>query len=131
MTSANDNMNTTGYGKELHVSIPGEHNLTKSLDQFSKLFALRTRKSREYWLLDISDFGLEVAKEKLKNLPTLDLDDDLYLFDGTHGVLKLWEFYAINKDLPKVSNPYATWNSEDGLQVINKSKWSRRRNLQV
>ena len=130
MANTNDNLNMTRYGKDLHVFTPDEHNLTKSFDQFSNLFAMRTRKSREYWLLDITDFGLEVAKQKLNNLPTLDLDDDLYLFEGKH-VLKLWEFYEINKDLPRVCNPYATWSSEDGLQVINKSKWIRRRNLQV
>ena len=132
MANTNDNLNMTRYGIDLHVFIPDEHNLTKSLDQFYNLFAMRTRKSREYWLLDITDFGLEDAKENLKNLPTLDLDDDMYLFEGkNHGVLKLWEFYEIKKDLPRVCNPYATWNSEDGLQIINKSKWIGRRNLQV
>ena len=133
LASANDNSNITYIGKDLRVFIPDGNNLTKSIDHFFTLFAMRTRKSREYWLLDITHFGVEVATAKniLEKLPNLDLDDDLYLFVGNTDVVKLWELYEINKDLTKVLNPYATWTSEDGLQVISKSKWVRRRNLQV
>ena len=133
LASNNNNSNMTCFGKDLRVFIPDENNFTKSIDYFFSLFAMRTRKSREYWLLDITDFGSDVAiaKDELEKLPNLDLDDDLYLFVSKNDVVKLWELYEINKNLSKVLNPYATWISEDGLQVISKSKWVRRKNLQV
>ena len=74
----------TTDGKDLHVFIPDELNLNESLDQFFDLYAKRTRQSQEYWLLDFSNVQesvKEMSDAKLKDLPNLDLDDDLFLVE--------------------------------------------------
>ena len=71
-------------GKDLHVLIPDELNLNESLDQFFDIYAKRTRQSQEYWLLDFSNVNAtvkEMHETKLKDLPNLDLDDDLFLVE--------------------------------------------------
>ena len=74
----------TTNGKDLHFFIPDELNLNESLDQFFDLYAKRTRQSQEYWLLDFSNVNAsvkEISEAKLKDLPNLDLDDDLFLVE--------------------------------------------------
>ena len=78
-----DTMKSTN-GKDLHVFIPDRENLNKSLDNFSDLFAMRTRKSQEYWLLDgtnIKESLKDLFEMRVKDLPNLDLDDDLYFVE--------------------------------------------------
>ena len=75
----------TTSGKDLHVFIPDELNLNESLDHFFDLYAKRTRQSQEYWLLDFSNINTsvkEISEAKLKDLPNLDLDDDLFLVES-------------------------------------------------
>ena len=40
--------------EDLHVFIPNEFDLDKSLDQFHHMYSLRTRTNQEFWLLDVS-----------------------------------------------------------------------------
>ena len=71
-------------GKDLHLFVPDPENLNKSLDHFSDLFAMRTRKSQEYWLLDgtnIKESLKDLFEIRVKDLPNLDLDDDLYFVE--------------------------------------------------
>ena len=120
---------TTRYGKDLHVFVPDDRNLTKSLDHFVDLYSLRTRKNREFWLLDIFDIGSakNVSEKQLKTLPTLDLDDDLYLVETIGEDLKIWELYEIQPSLPRVLQQYGFWNEKaKGIQINGeKVKWKR------
>ena len=126
---------TTRYGKDLHVFVPDDRNLNKSLDHFVNLYSLRTRKNREFWLLDVSNLrsAKEVSEKQLKTLPTLDLDDDLYLFETIGEDLKIWELYEIQPSLPRVLQQYGLWNKKaKGIQINRENvKWKRRRDLQV
>ena len=74
----------SAIGKDLHVFIPDRENLNNSLDRFSDLFAMRTRKSQEYWLLDgtnIKESLKDLFEMRVKDLPNLDFDDDLYIVE--------------------------------------------------
>ena len=87
----------TRYGKDLHVFIPDKDNLNKSLDNFIDLYSQRTRKSNEYWLLDltkIDEFAVDLSKNHPSIIPTLDLDDDLYLVERNRPVMKIPKFEA-------------------------------------
>ena len=134
---ANPNRNlTTRYGKDLHVFILDNRNLNKSLDHFVELYAVRTKKNNEFWLLDITDLGSakKVSENKLKKLPNLDLNDDLYIFEGSDEELKIWELYEIQPSMPRILQLYGTWkrHSREGIQLLkNENKWIRRKDLQV
>ena len=73
--------------EDLHIFIPNVEMIEMSIKQFIEMYSLRTKKSREYWLLDIGhwtanlDDFYERIKHDLRHLQ-LDLDDDLYFFEG-------------------------------------------------
>ena len=89
--------NKTVIDKDLQVFIPNTEIIEESVKQFVEMYSLRTRKSREYWLLDIGYWTANVDDHKqsgaggtsfyerirhdLINL-RVDLDDDLYFFEG-------------------------------------------------
>jgi hypothetical protein len=88
--------NKTVMGEDLQVFIPNTEMIEDSIKQFVEMYSLRTRKSREYWLVDIGYWSdssnwttnledrtnlYERIRHDLKNLQ-LDLDDDLYFFEG-------------------------------------------------
>ena len=60
------------------------------MKQFVEMYSLRTRKNREYWLIDVGYWTANVddrtsfydrIRNDLRDLK-LDLDDDLYFFEG-------------------------------------------------
>ena len=125
---------TTRYGKDLHVFVPDDRNLNKSLDHFIDLYSVRTRKNREFWLLDISSLGSanDVSENQLKNLSNLDLNDDLYLFQAIDDEdLMIWELYEIQPTLPRVLQFYGTWKRGELQGKTNERKWTRRKDLKV
>ena len=76
--------------KDLQVFIPNTEMMEESIKEFVEMYSLRTRKSREYWLVDIGYWTANVddrtsfyerIRQDLINLP-VDLDDDLYFFEG-------------------------------------------------
>ena len=75
--------------EDLHIFIIDQDNLNQSLQTVSRLYSLRTRKSREFWLVDVSYWANNFPKGQLRNqikrdfrnLP-FDLDDDVYLYSG-------------------------------------------------
>jgi hypothetical protein len=74
--------------EDLHVFIPNAEMIEESIKQFIEMYSLRTKKSREYWLLDIEHWTVkdrdnfsETIRHNLRDLQ-LDLDDDLYFFEG-------------------------------------------------
>ena len=80
--------NKTVIDKDLHIFIPNAKMIEMSIKQFIEMYSLRTKKSREYWLFDIRywtvkdrDNFYETIRHDLGDLK-LDLDDDLYFFEG-------------------------------------------------
>ena len=80
--------------EDLHVFIPNARMINESVKQFIEMYSLRTKKSREYWLLDIGYWTAnlddrcnfyERINHDLRHLQ-LDLDDDLYFFEGKNMV---------------------------------------------
>ena len=76
--------------KDLQVFIPNTEMIEESIKQFVEMYSLRTRKNLEYWLVDIGYWTANVddktsfyerIRHDLRNLH-LDLDDDLYFFEG-------------------------------------------------
>ena len=144
--------------EHLNIYIPDNSNLEKSINYFVKLYSMRTRSDREYWLLDVSslvignpdeDSSLNNAIKNLKDLP-LDLDDDLFFYSydqhhhsnnnnkeddnlGGGDYISIWEFYEIHPSRPRKLKPYGQWNSnaEKQLSLTKESKWNRRRDLEV
>ena len=67
---------------DLHVFIPNDLSFIKSIGNFIKMYSLRTRIDREYWLLDVSYWpSVNDAINDLEELK-LDLDDDLFLYSS-------------------------------------------------
>ena len=76
--------------KDLQVFIPNTEMIEESIKHFVEMYSLRTRKSHEYWLVDIGYWTANVddrtsfyerIRQDLINLE-VDLDDDLYFFQG-------------------------------------------------
>ena len=75
--------------KDLHVFVKDSDQVEQSIKTFKELYSTRTRKSREFWLVDISEWTNKDSENELNNqirsdfvdMP-LDLDDDLYFFSG-------------------------------------------------
>ena len=76
--------------EDLQVFIPNTEKIDESLKQFVEMYSLRTRKNHEYWLIDIGYWTTNVEdktsfydkiRNDLRDL-RLDLDDDLYFFEG-------------------------------------------------
>ena len=110
--------------------------IEKSLKRFTKLYNVREKTSREFWLLDISTFindhRFENVIDELKNLQ-LDLDDDLYMYnlDIDLQMIQVYEFYEIHATVPRQLLSYGTWNESNGLLISSNDKWLRRRDLKV
>ena len=98
--------------QDLHVFILDEEKST--LQQFMKMFGVRSRSDWEYWLLDVS--YVHNPEEKLQDL-SLDLDDDLFWYsfigdiagylnsnNASNFAIDLWEVYRIHdeRDIFKV-----------------------------
>jgi hypothetical protein len=82
--------NKTVIDEDLQVFIPNTDMIEESVKQFVAMYSLRTRKSQEYWLVDIGYWTANVKdrtgfyeriRHDLRYLK-LDLDDDLYFFEG-------------------------------------------------
>ena len=77
------------FDKDLHVFVKDSDQVDQSVKTFKELYSTRTRKSREFWLIDISKWTNKDSENELNNqirsdfvdMP-LDLDDDLYFFSG-------------------------------------------------
>ena len=76
--------------EDLQVFIPNTKMIEESIKNFVEMYSLRTRTSHEYWLVDIGYWTAnaenktgfhERIRDDLRNLQ-LDLDDDLYFFEG-------------------------------------------------
>ena len=145
--------------KDLQVFIPNTEMIEDSIKQFVEMYSLRTRKSLEYWLVDIGYWTANVddrtsfyenIRHDLRNLH-LDLDDDLYFFEGnvklylniTIGFCQyllsvereqsvhIWEHYGIGKSVQRKIVYLGSWNLDAGFQLMDSPKWIRRRNLEV
>ena len=82
--------NNTFFDEDLHVFNVDQGHVKQSIKTFIDLYSLRTRKSREFWLVDISSLTdanfpksqlMNQIKSDFRDL-SLDLDDDLYLISG-------------------------------------------------
>ena len=82
--------NKTVIDEDLQVFIPNTEMMEESIKQFVEMYSLRTRKSHEYWLVDIGYWTANIddrtsfyerIRHDLRNLH-LDLDDDLYFYKG-------------------------------------------------
>ena len=114
------------FDKDLHVFVKNQDQVDQSVKTFKELYSTRTRKSREFWLLDISEWTKKDSEDELNNqirsdfvdMP-LDLDDDLYFFSGRsfgffHSVSnladpKLWSGFSGSDSLSIFSIVFG-WN---------------------
>ena len=95
--------NRTIVEEDLQVFIPNTDMIEESIKEFVEMYSLRRRTSREYWLLDIGYWTANVEdrtsfykkiRYDLRNLD-LDLDDDLYFFEGK-TMLEYYDSFFIN-----------------------------------
>ena len=77
------------FDKDLHLLTMDQDNIDEGLKTFKGLYLMRTRKSREYWLVDVSSLASNLTEDQLTEQLrlafedlSLDLDDDLYLYNG-------------------------------------------------
>ena len=86
--------NRTMIDEDLQVFIPNKKMIGESIKQLVEMYSLRTRKNREYWLIDIGYWTAmmnmtvddttsfyDIIRNDLRDLQP-DLDDDLYFFEG-------------------------------------------------
>ena len=151
-------LNKTVIDEDLHVFIPDAEMIEMSIKHFIEMYSLRTKKSHEYWLLDIGHWTAnlddtfnfyERIKHDLRHLQ-LDLDDDLYFFEGktilyitilvvfqylscvgNETYVRVWEHYEINVSVQRKIVYMGSWNLDTGFQQMDAQKWIRRRNLEV
>ena len=77
------------FDKDLHLFTMDQDNIDESLKTFKHLYSMRTRKSREYWLEDVSALTANLTEDQVTDQLRLafedlilDFDDDLYLYNG-------------------------------------------------
>ena len=77
------------FEKDLHLFIMDPNNIDQNIQIFKRLFSMRTRKSQEHWLVDISSWTANLTKDYFADRLRfdfeglqLDLDDDLYLYQS-------------------------------------------------
>ena len=92
----------------------------------------RTRKDKEYWLIDITALKtMENAKSMLDNLP-LDIDDDVYTFKFVNKTfVDIWELYKLIPENDLIVKKFGIWKIGMGLLSTVMSKWQRRKDLTV
>ena len=92
----------------------------------------RTRKDKEYWLIDISALKtMKNAKLMLDNLP-LDIDDDVFTFKLVNNTfVDIWEIYKLNPENDLIFKKFGIWKLGMGLFSTVMSKWQRRKDLTV
>ena len=156
--ATNTFLNNTVMDKDLHIFIPNAEMIEISIKQFIEMYSLRTKKSCEYWLLDIGHWTAnlddkfnfyERIKHDLRH-QQLDFDDDLYFFEGktilyitilvvfqylscvgNETYVRVWEHYEINVSVQRKIVYMGSWNLDTGFQQMDAQKWIRRRNLEV
>ena len=156
--ATNTFLNNTVMDKDLHIFIPNAEMIEISIKQFIEMYSLRTKKSYEYWLLDIGHWTAnlddtfnfyERIKHDLRHLQ-LDLDDDLYFFEGktilyvtilvvfqylscvgNETYVRVWEHYEINVSVQRKIAYMGSWNLDAGFQQMDAQKWIRRQDLEV
>ena len=115
----------------LFVFIPNESNLDQSIKDFVKLRSEKRMYNKEFWLFDISPWPTVYhAGKAIEKIP-LNLESDLYLYKtmGLHYGIALWDHYEIHTTVPRQLLTYGQWNDLDGLKIVEKAKWPRRRNM--
>ena len=141
--------------EDLQIFIPNAEMIEVGIKQFIEMYSLRTKKSREYWLLDIghwtansNDFYERIIHD-LRHLQ-LDLDDDLFFFEGktileiiilivfqyllyvgNETSVRVWEHYEINISVQRKILYMGSWNLNEGFQQMDAQKWIRRQDLEV
>ena len=130
MKDSNGNLTFARTGKDLHLFVSDASHQNQSLELFHDLYFMRTTKSLEYWLLDVSMLEPGILDSSMQDLKTLDLNDDLYLYELKDNGIEIWEYYEIHSSLPRVLQAYGFWTEVD-LEVFEMSKWIRRRDLKV
>ena len=90
---------------DLQVFIPNTDMIEESMKHFVEIYSLRTRKSHEYWLVDIRYWTANVEgrtsfydriRNDLRDLQ-LDLDDDLYFFEGKRIRVSVQEIESLGE----------------------------------
>ena len=115
--------------KDLHVFVPDQSSLEESLVYFQFLYSKRTRLSFEFWLLDITNIE---QKDFLETLPSLDIDDDLFLYEtDNQEMVTIWEYYEVHPTVDRKMLKYGTWRLKEGLETSNTTKWVRRSDFEV
>ena len=134
--------------EDLQVFIPNPEKIEESIKELVEMYSLRTRKSHEYWLVDIGYWTSNVEdrtgfynkiRNDLKGLK-LDLDDDLYFFEEKENSVHIWEHYAIGyyeikksvqQEVQRKISYLGSWNLDTGFQQMDTQKWIRRADLEV
>ena len=70
--------------EDLHVFIPNTEKIDESVKQFVDMYSLRTRKNREYWLIDIGYWTANV-----EDITTLQMLTDKLLINYYFHMLLL------------------------------------------
>ena len=113
----------------LFVFVPNDSNLDQSIDDFVKLRSERRMHNEEFWLLDVSAWPKVYHAVKAIEESPLNLESDLYLYKITGEIIALWDHYEIQHTVPRQLLTYGQWNDLDGLKIVEKAKWPRRRNM--
>ncbi len=120
-------VNQTYSSMDMIIFITQTGNLDQSMGKFKELMEVRDSSSQEFYWLDISQMeSLKEVHSSLTNI-SLDLDDNVLLFNVSQGLdprLQLWEAYKIHPSLHVIVNKL-----EDDGASYGKEQWTRRRDL--
>ena len=92
----------------------------------------RTRREKEFWLIDISAFqNIDNASSMLNTL-SLDVDDDIFLYMFIENdTASIWEMYKLAPEKDVIIRDFGSWTKEIGLKFTTLEKWQRRGDLYV
>ena len=110
------------FEKDLHLFITDPNNSDQNIQIFKRLFSMRTRKSQEHWLVDISSWTANLTKDYFADRLRfdfeglqLDLDDDLYLYQSKL-TNQLREFLLINVQMKLI--PLSIFSEQEDLTML-------------
>ena len=95
------------------------------------LLHYRSNSNKSFWLIDVSKYkGFVTAISEL-NFLTIDIDDDVFVFQTLKDHIDIWEIYKVSEKSNITHNFYGNWtnNYVKTFVTIEESKPWRRRQL--
>ncbi len=100
---------------------------TGSLNAFREEFD-SNNDMNHIWMVEVNN---DTVVRQMINTLKLKFDDNVFFYYGDPHTIYLWEAYRIDKSMPVTYKYLCTWIHGQGFVMLPKTKWERRKDLQV